>query len=90
MKRSGFVRHFFSALLLAATLLASLHHHNDLKTHNDCPICVLQSNFAGADMPAAFSLEPVETLFVPIASHFISLRLSNRPESVLARSPPLS
>ena len=27
------------------------HHHNDLKQHNDCKICTLQSSIANADTP---------------------------------------
>ncbi|WP_457594072.1 hypothetical protein [Hydrogenimonas sp.] len=47
--KNGYVGKFFAALLLAATLLGALHHHDDLKKHADCLICTLQSNLASAD-----------------------------------------
>ena len=90
MIKSGFFNRFLSAVLLAVTLLSALHHHNDLKTHNDCPVCVLQSNLSGADTPAALSLQEIDAHSDPVVTRFITLRLSSRPESVFARAPPLS
>jgi len=90
MKKSKVFKKFFSVLLLTATLLVALHHHNDLKTHNHCPICILQSNFSSADTSVSFSLEDIETPFIPIYSNFISIQLSHKPKSIYSRAPPLS
>ena len=42
---------YFSFIFLISIFLTSLHHHNDLKTHTDCKICVLQSNTKNVDTP---------------------------------------
>jgi len=84
------MKKFFTILLLTATLLTTLHHHNDLKTHNDCPICILQSNISNADTPITFSLEDIETLFIPICSNFISILLLHKPKNIHSRAPPRS
>lgn len=83
------MKKFLSIMLFIATLLASFHHHNDLKTHNDCPICVLQSNFSSADTPTKFSLEKIEFEFIPIILTFISVILSKRAKYIFSRAPPL-
>ena len=50
-------RRYFSIVFVLATLLGSMHHHNDLKQHNDCQICTIQSNLSHADTP-------VDTLYL--------------------------
>ncbi|BBG66415.1 hypothetical protein NNO_1712 [Hydrogenimonas sp.] len=87
---SGLFRKLLSTVLLAVTLFSALHHHNDLKTHNDCPVCVLQSNLSVADTPATLSLQEIDAHSDPVVTRFVTLRLSSRPESVFARAPPLS
>ncbi len=74
--------------MLAATLLGVLHHHDDLKPHNDCPICVLQSNLSSGDMPQETPLLTVENLPVDIAASPVILKISSRPTRLSARSPP--
>ncbi|SFV52837.1 hypothetical protein MNB_SM-6-346 [hydrothermal vent metagenome] len=51
------LRKYFSIVFVFAMLLGSMHHHNDLKQHNDCQICTIQSNLSHADTP-------VDTLYI--------------------------
>jgi len=46
-----FVKRYFSIIFIVATLLGVLHHHNDLRVHNDCKICIIQSNIVDGDIP---------------------------------------
>jgi len=89
MRKSGFVKKLVGVVLLVATLLGGLHHHNDLKTHHDCPICTLQNNLASGNVAESFTLAPVENIFLPPLPSLDEIKLSNRPETVSARSPPL-
>ncbi|BDY11889.1 hypothetical protein [Hydrogenimonas cancrithermarum] len=89
MKTAGSVKKFFSGILLVATLLGAFHHHHDLKTHHNCPICTFQSNISSGDLPETFDVAQIENLFVPITSSFETLKLSSKPTRLSARSPPL-
>ncbi len=65
------------------------HHHDDLKQHNDCQICTVQSSIANADTP-------VETLYVSsvhLASESIITTLthlcsSQTQRNIQVRAPP--
>jgi len=46
-----FFKKYFSIILMIATFMGVFHHHNDLKQHNNCQICALQSSIANADTP---------------------------------------
>jgi len=83
------VRKYFSIVFVLATLLSGMHHHNDLKQHNNCQICTLQSSLSHADTP-------VETLYVqeitfqaqtPIAT-LSNLVASAAQIALTARAPP--
>ncbi len=45
------LRKYFSIVFVVATLLSVLHHHDDIEVHNDCQICVVQSNIVNGDIP---------------------------------------
>jgi hypothetical protein len=45
------IKKYFSIVFLLSAFLSVTHHHNDLQTHSDCKICVLQSNVVNADTP---------------------------------------
>ncbi len=83
------VRKYFSILFVLATLLGGMHHHNDLKQHNDCQICTLQSSLSHADTP-------VDRLYVqeirlqaqtPVAA-LSNLVASAAQIALTARAPP--
>jgi len=42
---------YFSIIFILAIFMGVFHHHNDLKQHPDCKICILQSNITNADTP---------------------------------------
>lgn len=44
-------RKYFAILFVLATLMSVFHHHSDMQLHEDCQICLLQSNISDADMP---------------------------------------
>ena len=43
------LKFFFSIIFLISIFLTITHHHTDLKVHNDCKICILQSNILNVD-----------------------------------------
>lgn len=47
------------ALVFMGILLASFHHHKDMQTTEDCPVCIIQNVFAAADIPEHFILGEV-------------------------------
>jgi len=83
------LKKYFAIVFMLATLLGSMHHHNDLKQHNNCQICTLQSSLSHADTP-------VDTLYlsdIRIVSEAIIADLSHliaNPTQILLRSraPP--
>jgi len=44
-------KEYISLIFIVATFIGVFHHHNDLKQHNDCQICTIQSSIADADTP---------------------------------------
>ena len=46
-----FAQKYLSIVFLLASLMGSMHHHNDLQEHNDCQICTISSSIADADTP---------------------------------------
>jgi len=50
-KLLSFFKSYFSAIFLVSIFLASFHHHNDGKIHQDCPIYIIQTNITNADTP---------------------------------------
>lgn len=65
------------------------HHHNDIKQHSDCKICLLQSSIANADTP----VDVVYLSHLDIKSESIVVALNNlhskkTPNYLNARAPP--
>jgi len=42
---------YISIIFLLSIFLISFHHHNDGKIHQDCPICIIQTNITNTDIP---------------------------------------
>lgn len=87
MKR--FVSKYVGIVLLLATMMGAFHHHNDLKQHNDCQICTIQSTIFDADTPQKnvylWELENVsEAIFLPLARFHAYGLISN----LHSRAPP--
>ena len=49
------VRKYFAILFAFSILLGTAHHHNDLKQHNECQICQINSNLSVGDTPSEAS-----------------------------------
>ncbi len=65
------------------------HHHNDLKQHNDCKICTVQSSLAHADTPVAVQyLTNLEFYNESIISPLVSLHVRQVYNHLQARAPP--
>ncbi len=83
------LRKYFSILYLLATLLGVLHHHDDLKQHNDCKICLVKSNLTHADTPDdAVFLPPVNFISEPTSGKLSVIVITAKPTSLQARAPP--
>jgi len=82
-------RKYFSIIFIVAMFMGAFHHHNDLKQHNDCQVCTIQTNIANGDLPT----ESVYFTSLEIIREAISTKLTNicqnRPQNQLnARAPP--
>ena len=82
------VKKYFSIVLLLSAFLSTTHHHNDLQTHSDCKICVLQSNIVDADTPTPTNyLSNIELHYQNIAFYTPSYARCERSFSHI-RAPP--
>ena len=83
------LRRYFSILYLLATLLGVLHHHDDLKQHSDCKICLVKSTLSHADTPDTTPvLAPVDLLSAPVPDTLSVAVIARIPASLQARAPP--
>ncbi len=88
MKHS-FLRKYFSIIFLVATLLGSMHHHNDLKQHNDCKICTIKASMANADTPVdVVYLSELEIFHEAIVAELENLTAKKFFNPLNARAPP--
>jgi len=88
MLRNLFKR-YFSTIFIVATLMGVFHTHHDLKPHNDCQICTIQSSISDADTPTdshyltALSLIPEQ-----ISTKLPILHITKLNSTKQARAPP--
>lgn len=80
---------YFSIIFIVATLLGVLHHHNDLRVHNDCQICILQSNITNGDTPQdVVYITPLEHFSEQILSKPKKLHVKTFYSNISSRAPP--
>ncbi|NPA59052.1 MAG: hypothetical protein GXO30_01090 [Epsilonproteobacteria bacterium] len=85
----GFIKRYFSIIFIIATIVASFHHHNDLKVHPECKICTINSSMIDADTPIKVTyLQELE-----ITTELIVTKLSNlcskfTQNNISLRAPP--
>jgi len=84
-----FFKRYLSAIFLFGVLLGSMHHHEDLKLHSDCKICIVHSHITNADTPE----EPVYITQLNIYTEIIpdqlfSLQQNSISSTLQARAPP--
>jgi len=89
MKKKLIVK-YLSIVFVFATLLATLHHHNDFQEHNDCQICTIQNSIADADTPSDTIYITLLTLpSKRVITHLQNLQAQVSEHILSARAPPL-
>jgi hypothetical protein len=84
-----FFRKYLSIIFVLATFMGVFHHHNDLKQHNDCKICTVQSSLAHADTPVeAHYLTNLELVNESVVTVLVSLHVKKIHNYFHARAPP--
>lgn len=82
---------FILALVFVGTLLSSFHYHEDMQTAEDCPVCIIQNVFAGADIPEQFILAEIAFFFLlPLLQRQTCLTLKPILDFPSRAPPPFS
>jgi len=85
----GFLKRYFSIIFIIATLMSVFHHHNDLKLHSDCKICVVSSSIMNADTPVKVSyITKLNITTEPIITKLYSLCIKFTQNNISLRAPP--
>ena len=65
------------------------HHHDDLKPHNDCQICTIQSTVEDADLPQDnFYLAKIDNQAEAILAPLSTKEQEKLISTLQARAPP--
>jgi len=89
MMKYNFLKKYLSILFLLATLLGEMHHHNDLKQHNDCKICAIQASMANADTPVdVVYVTKIDIFHEAISKQLTNLHALKLTNPLNARAPP--
>ncbi len=84
-----FFKNYFSIIFVVATLMGVFHHHDNLKPHNDCQICTIQSSIADADTPVEkFYLTSLKLEVEATLAPLFSLIQKESYTYLQARAPP--
>ncbi len=85
----AFFKKYLSIFFILATFMGVFHHHDDLKQHNDCQICTIQSNISNADTPTqTVYLTQIEQLSESVLTKLESFENSKIISTLKARAPP--
>jgi hypothetical protein len=80
---------YISIIFAIATLMGSMHHHDDMRTHTDCKVCMVQQNIVDIDTPIEIDYL---TLFSRVSeSTLVNLQILHIQKVNLAfsaRAPP--
>ncbi len=80
---------YFSIIFILAMFMGAFHHHNDLKQHNDCQICTVQTNIANGDLPTdVMYLTKLEIVRESVTTKFASIHTNKLQNHLNARAPP--
>ena len=80
---------YISIVFLLSVFLTSFHHHNDLKKHSECPICIIQTNITNADTPPDIEyLVDLDLKYGLILEKSISIYNYHHRTSLHQRAPP--
>jgi hypothetical protein len=80
---------YISIVFLLSVFLTSFHHHNDLKTHPECPIYIIQTNITNADTPPDVKyIVDLDCKYEIVLEKLISIHSYNYINSYDQRAPP--
>jgi len=83
------IRKYFAILFAFSIFLGAAHHHNDLKQHNECQICQINSNLSVGDTPSETTTAYLlETKKETPKTTFTSQITKQLPNHYQTRAPP--
>lgn len=83
------IRHYFSIIFIVATLMGSMHQHNDLKVHEDCQICTIVQNLSdGNTLTKIVYLSSIEKCSTLVLTSTQELHSVSTYSTLNARAPP--
>ena len=84
-----FLKKYISIIFIISTLVGIFHHHNDLKQHSDCKICVVKSNITDIDTPSEVKyFTKLDIISEYIVAKLINFHIRNPKNPLQARAPP--
>ncbi len=84
------IKKYFSIVFVLAMFVGVLHHHDTLQVHNDCQICVIQSNIVDIDTPIQSTyLTDIELKSYSPLTEFKNLQNYKKYQKLQARAPPV-
>ena len=86
---SRWMKKYFTVIFVLATLASVLHHHNDVRVHNDCQICIIQSNILNGDIPSdTLCLSKIEISSEAVSTELKTLYIWQTYKKLQTRAPP--
>ena len=83
------LKKYLSIVFLLSVFLTSFHHHNNLKSHPNCPICIIQRNVTNADTPPDIEyIVDLDLKYEIVLEKLISIYSYNYKNSLHQRAPP--
>ena len=80
---------YISIIFVLATLMGSMHHHDDLLSHSDCQICTIQNTLSDSDTPSDTTyLQKISLQSEVIATRLDSFEYKLCSTTLHSRAPP--
>ena len=84
-----FLKKHLIIIFFTATLMGVFHHHNDLRHHNDCSLCTIESNIFNADTPTdVIYLSILEIFSESVVVASLELPVAKIQNKNYSRAPP--
>jgi len=84
-----FLNKYLSIIFVLTTFMGGFHHHQDSQTHDNCQICVVQSNIFDMDIPLETVYFTKLDLFTQaVYTNFTTQRTNKEQNTLNARAPP--
>jgi len=85
------LKRYLGIVYLISIFLTVTHHHNDLNIHNDCKICILQSDITNSDTPPTYtSLVDIENIYEVVVVDTDTTYIQEIQNLLRQRAPPYS